>query len=272
MRHSKLLIGLGILTALVGCGSDGNAVIDGPTGGGDGGSIIDGGVGVDYDAGPLVNDGGQPLCDNGGGEIVVCECADGMENDDPADGIDAADPECAGPYDNDEGSFGTGIPGDNSDPFAQDCFFDGDSGGGNDNCRWDIRCTDPPDGQHCNNNTTEGCDFCRALTPNGCDCFGCCEVFHDHDGDGTTEPDEGHFVRIEGDCTAAVLDDPALCAPCTPVADCQNPCDPCEECLGLPPDPGCTETCPDGVVECDVDGSCPDGFGCVTGCCQPIIP
>jgi hypothetical protein len=33
------------------------------------------------------------------------------------------------PIDNDEGPFGTGIPGDNRDPKWQDCFFDETPGG-----------------------------------------------------------------------------------------------------------------------------------------------
>ena len=42
-----------------------------------------------------------------------CACSDGKDND--GDGlIDGMDPECTGPLDNDEGSFATGIPGDNS--------------------------------------------------------------------------------------------------------------------------------------------------------------
>jgi hypothetical protein len=247
--------------------------------GGDSGNNPDGGsAAIDADptapdAGPppMTNDGGMPLCLEGGA-YVVCECADGVDND--LDGeIDAgADLECSGPYDNDESSFATGIPGDNMDPFAQDCFFDGDSGGGNDGCRWDIRCEDPPDGQHCQNNDTSGCDFCRGLTPNGCDCFGCCDVYVDLDGDMTTTPDEIFRVRIVDTCTADVIADPALCPPCEFVTDCYNPCDPCEHCIGHDPEPGCTEgPCEDGVVPCDADGACPDGTGCVTGCCQPIV-
>ena len=53
--------------------------------------------------------------------------------------IDLADPECVHPCDNDEGSFATGIPGDNVDACKQDCFFDGDSGMGNDGCEWNFK-------------------------------------------------------------------------------------------------------------------------------------
>ena len=44
-----------------------------------------------------------------------CACSDGLDND--GDGlVDGFDPECTSPFDNDEGSFATGIPGDNVDP------------------------------------------------------------------------------------------------------------------------------------------------------------
>ena len=50
----------------------------------------------------------------GGGKIPIgmAQCSDGKDND--GDGkVDYNDPECVGPLDNDEGSFATGIPGDN---------------------------------------------------------------------------------------------------------------------------------------------------------------
>jgi hypothetical protein len=216
----------------------------------------------------VVNDAGQTLCDGANG-LQVCECSDGVNNDSDSF-IDAADPECTGPFDNDESSYATGIPGDNSDPFVQDCFFDGDSGGGNDGCRWDIRCTAPPGGQHCNNNQLAGCDPCRPLVPNGCDCFGCCDVFV-----------EGvkHVVRIIDTCTADVIDDPVKCPTCTKVTECQNECGMCEECLGRPPDPSC-QLSDGGVVEmceapkfpCNPDNTCPsEEYRCITGCCVRFL-
>jgi hypothetical protein len=69
----------------------------------------------------------------------ACACADGMDND--GDGTaDGFDTECTGPNDDDEGSFATGISGDNMDPKWQDCFFDGNSGGGDDGCRYATEC------------------------------------------------------------------------------------------------------------------------------------
>jgi hypothetical protein len=77
-------------------------------------------------------------------------------------------------------------------------------------------------------------------------------------------------------CTAAALDDPDLCHPCTPVPSCLNDCKPCELCVGksqLPPecdDPGID--CPPGSERCGLPGldPCPSGSYCITGCCQSV--
>ncbi|RLB44558.1 MAG: hypothetical protein DRJ42_31445 [Deltaproteobacteria bacterium] len=142
------------------------------------------------------------------------------------------------------------------------------------------------------------------MTPNGCDCFGCCDI------PGGT----GNFVYIgtvdedtrEGTCTLADAANPELCHPCTIAPDCYNPCGRCEICLGrtaadlpadcFPPPPpvdagtpsdagtlpdGGTPppvdsgppppppTCDDGRQACDVPGTgpCPGGYFCITGCC-----
>jgi hypothetical protein len=269
------LASLTAFVLLAACGGNGNnnqqadaslVIVDAPIGDGPLGGGADARPGGTTDGAPLVNDAGQALC-NEGGVLVVCECSDGVNNDSDTF-IDSADPECTGPFDNDEGSFATGIPGDNSDPYAQDCFFDGDSGGGNDGCRWDIRCEEPPNGQHCNNTQLAGCDKCRPLVPNGCDCFGCCDVFVDG---------VSHTVRIIDTCTADEIDNETLCPPCTKVEACVNPCDPCEVCIGRPdPDPSCMPPdggtgngqCPAGITPCTPpDNTCPAEFRCVTGCC-----
>ncbi|MCA9583658.1 MAG: hypothetical protein KC416_17795, partial [Myxococcales bacterium] len=166
---------LGVLLGLAGCscgtsssspGSGEGGVQDGAT---DGALLgFDGG-----DTSPFpTNDAGQILCGD-----VPCQCNDGIDNDNDGD-TDGVDLECTGPQDNDESSFATGIPGDNKDPKWQDCFFDGNSGAGDDKCRYHTGCitgdkplTDPD----CE--VTQECvDFCGARTPNGCDCFGCCDV------------------------------------------------------------------------------------------------
>jgi hypothetical protein len=242
----------------------------------------------------------------------VYECADGLDNDD--DGlIDWADPDCIHPCDNGEGSLNMEVPGANNAPCRMDCFFDSDGGSGNDDCYWDHRCdpisTDPdhyPQPEHggaCNYlgdaakppaapascgemfaQQSDQCEnYCKPLTPNGCDCFGCCvfpgaptPVFLDSAGaSGTTK------------CTWDKLGDPTVCHPCTQVAGCLNACDPCEVCIGKPfPDPGCNSgsggggqgggdpggQCPAGVQACGLPGQAPCGPNqfCLTGCCYAV--
>src|SRR6185295_16580865 len=115
----------------------------------------------------------------GGGKIPIgqTQCSDGIDND--GDGkTNYNDPECVGPLDNDEGTFATGIPGDNMDACKQDCFFDGNSGMGDDGCDWNLKC-DPANtnpGQcmydskfnNCSAQQSQKCiNNCRKLTPNG---------------------------------------------------------------------------------------------------------
>jgi hypothetical protein len=230
----------------------------------------------------------------------VTQCTDGIDND--GDGkIDALDPECSGPLDNDEATFATGIPGDNKDLCKQDCFFDGNSGSGNDGCLWDLKC-DPlsPGAPKCPYNASkcgtppvqsQACiKYCGAITPNGCDCFGCCAL---PDSAGTI-----HTVMLIASCTVAVLADQTKCPPCTQVADCNNPCEPCEICVNKPaPDPSCFPkkdggaTAGDGPTTCSwscgtfttccdpaqtgckcavLPSGCPAGTWCLTGCCVPV--
>jgi hypothetical protein len=239
-----------------------------------------------------------------GGKIPVgsTQCSDGKDND--GDGlIDSADPECTGPLDNDEGSFATGIPGDNVDPKWQDCFFDGNSGGGDDGCRYSTDCLTgklAPTDKNCA--VTDACrKFCMPLTPNGCDCFGCCAVSRP-DGSVT-------HVEIASSCTYADVDDPKKCPVCIPSPSCENTCGHCQLCVGkstLPAD--CTSTggaggapsggsggtsnasggapgsggaggtcaapvCAAGQQSCGVAclPSCPADEYCLTGCCVPVI-
>jgi hypothetical protein len=215
--------------------------------------------------------GGQPV-DCGG---TVYACGDGMDND--GDGlIDFGDPECTGPCDDDESSFQTGLPGDNMD-CKQDCFFDGNSGQGDDGCNWDLRC-DPENpgefinceytgGSNCDNqppNQEQDCiDFCEPYVPPGCDCFGCCEV---HLDDGSSV---WIFLNSHPDCA---LDNLAACTECSPqIEDCGNTCEPemCELCFGedeLPP--GCDDvSCPEDSMPCTVNEDCPGGYFCLLECC-----
>jgi hypothetical protein len=247
--------------------------------------------------------------------IVECQghvyaCGDLIDND--GDGlIDSQDPDCLGPCDNTEDSLFGGIPGQAGPPCKVDCYFDQDSGPGNDDCYWDHTCDPnevasnyypeplngaqctyagpdtviPPTGKTCAElnavgGQSQAChDYCGPLTPNGCDCFGCCEL----------PAGTGHFVWLgsEGQnspCTLDKVTDDTACHPCVPVADCLNPCDPCEICIGKPaPDPGCntsTSTSAStggggqlcqipGAQACGLPGlpACPLGEFCLTGCC-----
>ncbi len=251
----------------------GGDATNGPDGGG---PTLDIGVATDAPTTPI-NDAGMADC---GG--VPCACSDGLDND--GDGlIDGQDPECTGAFDNDEATFATGIPGDNRDPKWQDCFFDGNSGAGDDKCRYHTECLTgerPPTDPTCQ--VSARCfEFCRPLTPNGCDCFGCCEVF---DGIGRR-----HQVIIGGTCSVDKLGTPA-CVECTRNTECVNTCGRCELCLGrqlsdLPADcfpsggdagtdgggPG-LPACDDGEVQCRSGLDCPSNSFCQLGCCLRVVP
>jgi hypothetical protein len=221
-----------------------------------------------------------------------CQCSDGIDND--GDGqIDGFDTECVSPNDNDEGSFATGIPGDNVDPKWQDCFFDGNSGGGDDGCRYSTDCltgkksaTDPA----CQ--LAQACiDFCKPLTPNGCDCFGCCTV---RKPDGSTID-----IVLNANCDASNLD---KCTKCVPTTQCGNTCGECELCPGKtaadlpsscnpPPPPtgsggmggsggtgtagaggGPSYTCDNGETVCTTKSDCGAYYYCSFGCCLVAPP
>lgn len=186
--------------------------------------------------GTLIGLGGQGGCG-------TTACTDCIDND--GDGlIDGFDPECTGYLDNDEGTFATGIPGDNVDACKQDCFFDGNSGQGDDGCNWDLAC-DPlnpganldkacpydPDKKNCPGPPSQQCiDSCMKNVPNGCDCFGCC-AFQTSSGP--------KAVLLLPGCSYDKINDPLVCPPCTQAKECNNPCETCEYCLGkteLPPE------------------------------------
>lgn len=202
-------------------------------------------------------------------------CGDCMDND--GDGkVDLADPECISPCDDREETFATGLPGDNMDPCKQDCFFDGNSGGGKADCAWNLAC-DPknPGGDKCPYDPKAMCPAEQSQTcldncavPNNCDCFGCC----------TVAVDGMNYDIFIGDLTCS-LDAIADCEQCTKNADCDDECMPenCEICFGeTEPPPGCDDPTCDGEQPCTIDmegnSNCPDAYYCQTGCCQPIVP
>ena len=308
--------------------SGGGAASTGTEGmGGAGGNILTGPGGASTATAGTAATGTSAAASTGAGmmSISACQghiyqCGDLIDND--GDGlIDSEDPDCLGPCDNTEGSFYGGIPGQAGPACTVDCYFDQDSGSGNDDCHWSHKCdphetapgfypesnegskctydpkaNTPGTGGTCDELYTtqsQTChDYCGPLTPNGCDCFGCCEL----------PAGKGNYVWLgsedangNGSCTLADLADPAKCQPCLPVKACLNTCDPCELCIGkttLPPEctPGSGSSgsgssgsgnttgsgggtqCPAGVQECGLPGqsTCPNNSYCITGCCQQI--
>jgi hypothetical protein len=199
-----------------------------------------------------------------------CGCDDGEDND--GDGLaDGLDPECTGAFDNDEATFATGKP--SKQQACRDCYWDANSGNGDDGCRYPVECLNNASfvGQgNCSScSVTDACETsCKARTPNGCDCFGCCTVARDN----------GEVIQIElvDTCTLANADDTVACPRCTPHETCKNECGRCELCLGktlaqLPPDcrsgPGPGYACDDDFAVCSSAIPCPNGFYCHQGCC-----
>jgi len=190
----------------------------------------------------------------------VYQCGDLIDNDN--DGlIDSQDPDCLGPCDNSEDGLKLDIPGGDGPGCYVDCYWDGNSGAGNDGCYWNHSCDKlSPEGALCPysaNANTPGtplsCDellnkqpqtcleYCPQLVPNGCDCFGCCYIYK-----GGTQYGPVWLGTIDANkvytCELDKVDDPTKCAPCTQVKnECVNDCGKCELCLGktvddLPPE------------------------------------
>lgn len=291
------------LACLAGCASDVELGRDFPeparggTGGAAGLAGSSAGRAGAGDAGGAAGSAGAAAC-------LVAHCGSRPEPyrcgnclDDDGDGlVDAADGQCLGPCDDSEDSYFLDLPGDSGAPCRQDCYFDQNAGPGNDGCYWSHACDPlsvapdyPPSGDarcefDANANVpgagascaelivtqAEEClATCGPLTPNGCDCFGCCEL----------PAGSGSHVFIgstrggEGSCREDTLDDPAACQRCTPVTGCFNPCDACEVCAGRPePIASCSDAtgqCGPGQAACGRAGQPACGLGeyCITGCC-----
>jgi hypothetical protein len=201
--------------------------MDGLDGGRSDGSQSDTSVVTLSDASAIfrANDAGRVLCGT-----VACQCSDGVDQDN--DGLlDMADPECVSPWDNDESTFATGISGDNRDEACQDCFFDGNSGSGNDGCRIATSCLVNPNDSSSGRGSCDTCtandrcrSFCQDYTPNGCDCFGCCTV---HLGSNITKS-----VQLGTGCDINGTTLSAACVACIPSTSCVNECGRCELCPG----------------------------------------
>ena len=217
----------------------------------------------------------------------TCACDDGIDQDDDAliDGLDA---ECTGPYDDDEASFGTGTD-DGTLPACQGCFWreaqppahtaSSDPAPSN-ACSRPLDCALDPSASIAPSDSCGGCsadgacgDACLPSTPNGCDCFGCCEA---------SLPEGTIHVLLAGTCSLRDVSDPTKCPRCTPSPDCQNPCGPCElcgtrkrrdlprECRGRPSDEP-LNTCDEGQRVCDEQTPCPETYYCQLGCCRIIV-
>jgi hypothetical protein len=200
-----------------------------------------------------------------------CACDDG--EDDDGDGLrDGLDPECTGAFDDDETSFGIGKP--NKQNQCRDCFWD-DNAGYDDGCRYPAECltgSEPNGNGNCSScDVSDKCvDSCRDRTPNGCDCFGCCEIHRPN----------GELLRVElsESCDLNSLDDAQACPRCDPSPACANPCGRCELCLGkrtadLPAD--CASgrpdlpayRCEEGLRVCGSSADCVGASYCLLGCC-----
>lgn len=293
-----LLSCLALLSLVIaGCGDSGNTGDDttGDGGTGDGGTDAEVCTGIGcvggIDAPPF---GGT--CTAGGPQCSNCV-------DDDGDGdIDGFDIECSGSLDNDENSFSTGIPGDNIDTVMQDCFFDGNSGAGNDGCnihvccilgatsksecpiganRFEVSECPPPLGT---TPLSQKCiDTCGKLAPPGCDCFGCCTICD------PANPANCYTINTNPTtspgCNETTLSDPAICKTCVKNTMCGNEecniTDPtsCILCPGQDPSSlpaSCmgTATCPPGTTVCDAAnpaGACPANTFCSNGCCIGVI-
>jgi hypothetical protein len=261
----------------------------GHKGGGSGDGTIDAtGTGIDASFDAPSSPGG--MCISTGPQCSNCK-------DDDGDGrIDGFDPQCTGASDNDEATFATGIPGDNKDAVNQDCFFDGNSGAGNDGCNIHVCCLlgamtvaeckiganqynpndcPPPIGTK---PLSQQCiDVCGKLAPPGCDCFGCCTIC---DPTSTTNQCSDIIINptTSPECGPTTINDPTKCQRCTKVPSCGNSTCGDASCILCPgQDPSdlpasCNMTaCPTGEATCTPDTPCADGTYCSAGCCIGII-
>lgn len=279
---------VGIDDALV---SGGGAAAAG-VGGNSGGGLALAGIGGSQVAGGSETAGtaSTPACVKTQCRGKPYACGDCLDND--RDGkIDSEDPDCLGPCDNDETNLSTGLTVGNGAPCKQDCYFDGDAGPGNDKCQWTHQCDTlsvapdyPPSGEaRCAfdeskapagttcadlrlEQPAECVKSCLPLAPNGCDCFGCCEL-----PAGSNSYRFIGSVRGSAGCELDSSGDPTNCPPCTPVRGCLNECKRCENCVGrgADPDPACggSVACPPGQAACSTNEQCDFAEYCVTGCC-----
>lgn len=196
-----------------------------------------------------------------------CACSNGIDDD--GDMLtDGLDPECSAPFDDDENSFAVGVHGEDRTAKCQGCFFDGNSGLSE--CRRAQQCaidgtTIGAPGACRSCDVPANCrDSCLPRVPNGCDCFGCCQVYRG----GALVAN----VLLSDDCSLADLDDAAKCQRCMPAQDCRNPCGECELCTGrtaldLPAQCGDEGFVCEDAPACEGDRDCAAMRYCQLGCC-----
>ncbi len=300
----------------------GPVLVDGATAKDDGATTKTDGATAKTDGATAKTDGGTPwVC-----TPITClgkttQCGDCKDNDGDKL-IDSQDPECLGPCDNTEGpALISGVGGVTGSTCHVDCYFDDGNGMGSDTCWWDHQC-DPlePEAPNCTYNSkkvgTHFCpvpqnpscaNYCLPLTPNGCDCFGCC-TFPELKGLAAEGKDAFVWIGAKdasknGTCTFKSITDTTKCPRCTPIPGCYNACGKCELCVGkttLPPecysvpppktdgggsstvdgggsstvDAGVPPTaqCPGGEQPCGLPAQdpCLSGHYCISGCCIKI--
>jgi len=235
-------------------------------------------VGTDGDDAPTIDarsDGQLPTIDAPAGCVAGLAQCNNCIDDDGDGATDGMDPECTSATDDVEGGFGTGIPNDNTGTTTQDCFFDGNSGSGDDACAADTCCliggcttaqlgTCPPPADCVAN--------CTPITIAGCDCYGCCRMCN-----ATGCFDIAISPAVSPECDYDTIADPSKCRTCTRRDDCATPCGGCELCAGqsladLPASCNGTPTCEPGRARCDVPGDCPAGTWCSNYCCVAVPP
>lgn len=266
-----------IIATLAACGDNVELPIDGATDAAvdafrpDGRGAIDGALVLEVDdAGALLG------CLPGPTECSNCV-------DDDRDGrFDGFDPGCSSAFDDREGSFTSGAPGDHQEAPILDCFFDGNSNPADDGCRIHACCllsscpaTLMPFDRARDCSLAARCRLtCEPATVQGCDCFGCCRMR----GAGGQLHTVMTHPAIAPACTEATLADSALCPPCTPSPTCGRPCDPaaCRLCPGqtaadLPASCAATWSCPAAQAACAFADQCPPGQSCASGCCTPAF-
>lgn len=193
--------------------------------------------------------GSDLLATNAGCEAQLCDgvamaCGDCSDND--SDGlVDLADPDCLGVCQTAEDTFFVAVSLQNQGRCSQDCYFDDDSGFGNDGCSWSHHCDElsiapdfPPEGEECayapvrpiqgssgvtcisaiEMQPTQCLESCLTRTPPGCDCFGCC-VFPE----AATAVWIGSNDGNQPTCTRDSVADPQRCRPCSQVPSCLGP-------------------------------------------------